>query len=462
VNSTVETLDGDLVKLSVAIGEAEFDQAVDAAFKRIAKEVRLPGFRPGKAPRKILEARLGVEAGRHEAIQEAVPDYYMRALVEHAIDAIDAPKFEVTGGEADGALTFDAVVPVRPRPLISGYDVLHIEIPGPVASDEDVDRQLDALRNQFSTLETVERPAEDGDQVTIDIDGTHDGEAVEGLTTSDYLYEVGVGAVVPEIDENLRGASAGDVVEFDADHPDDEGQLHFRIEVKEVQARVLPDVDDAFAAEASEFDTADELVSDLRQRITDMKRGQAGALARDRVAQAVGELVDLEPPAAMIETEVTQRIQDLSMRLGAQGLELERYLEAMGRDLASLRAEFADGADLAVKVDLGLRAVADAESLGADADQLDDYFAAMAAQFGSTADEVRASFTESGRMLDLEADLRKQAALDWVFERAEIVDEEGEPVDRADLEPPEPELVLPEGDADEDSQKTATDTSEEE
>jgi len=302
---------------------------------------------------------------------------------------------------------------------------------------------LEALRRQHSTLEAVDRPAEDGDQVTIDIDGTFEGEAVEGLTTTDYLYEVGGGAVVPEIDENLRGASAGDVLEFDADHPEEEGTLSFRIEVYEVQARVLPESDDAFAAVASEFDTIDELSADIRERISGMRRGQAPMLARDRVAQAVADLVDMQVPPSLVEAEVDDRINEMAMRMRSQGIDFAVYLEAMGRDMESLRAELREGAEVAARVDLGLRAVADAEGLDDVGEPLEEYLGMLASQTGGDVDGLREALARSGRMLEVRADLRKQAALDWVFERAEVVDEDGAPVDRALLVPPEPEIVLP-------------------
>ena len=443
METTLERLDGDLVRLTVAIAETEFDVAVEAAFRRIAKEVRLPGFRPGKAPRKLLEARIGVAAGRQEAIQQALPDYYGRALVDHDVDAIDSPEIEITGGHEEGDLTFDAVVPVRPRATIAGHGSLRIEIPSPEAADADVEQQLEALRRQHSTLEAVDRPAEDGDQVTIDIDGTFEGEAVEGLTTTDYLYEVGGGAVVPEIDENLRGASAGDVLEFDADHPEEEGTISFRIEVSEVQARVLPESDDAFAAVASEFDTIDELSADIREQISGMRRGQAPMLARDRVAQAVADLVDMQVPPSLVEAEVDDRINEMAMRMRSQGIDFAVYLEAMGRDMESLRDELREGAEVAARVDLGLRAVADAEGLDDVGEPLEAYLGMLATQTGGDVDGLREALARSGRMLEVRADLRKQAALDWVFERAEVVDEDGAPVDRALLEPPEPEIVLP-------------------
>jgi trigger factor len=459
VETTIETLDGDRVKLTVAVDAAEFDTAVEAAFKRLAKEIRLPGFRPGKAPRKILEARIGSGAGRQEALQSALPDYYGRALAELEVDAIDSPEIQITGGTEEGDLTFDAVVPVRPRPAVAGHGSLRVEIPTPGATDEDVDSQVQMLRNQQSVLETVERPAADGDQVTIDIDGTHDGEAVDGLTTTDYLYEVGAGAVVPEIDENLRGASTGDIVEFDADHPDGEGLLNFRIEVKEVQEKVLPEIDDAFAAAASEFDTADELLADLRGRIDTMKKSQAGMLVRDRTAQAVGDLVEVDIPEALVEAEIDGRIRDMAMRLHSQGLEFEHYLEAVGTDISALRGEYRDAAEISARVDLGLRAVAEAEGLDADPENLDIYLQALAEQAESDVSTVVEMLTGSGRMIEVRADLRKQAALDWLLERVEIIDEDGNEVDRSILETPEPEEAATEAVHDEEVEMDETEAS---
>jgi len=446
VETTLEHLDGDRVRLTVAVAEDEFDVAVDAAFRKIAREVRLPGFRPGKAPRKLLEARLGKSTGRQEALHDALPDYYSRALVEHDVDAIASPEIEITGGQETGSLTFDAVVPVRPRATVAGHGSLRIEIPAPEATDEDVEQQLDALRHQHATLEAVERPADDGDQVTIDIDGRLDDEPVEGLTTNDYLYEVGAGAVVPEIDENLRGASAGDVLEFEAAHPEEDGTLAFRIVVSKVQARVLPELNDDFAAQASEFDTFVELEVDIRERITGLRRSQAGMMARERTAQAVADLVDMDVPPALVEVEIDNRINDMAIRMRSQGFDLSTYLEATGSDLESVRDELREGAEVSARVDLGLRAVAEAEGLEADGEPLEKYLMLLAIQAGGEVEDLRAALTESGRMLEIRADLRKQAALDWVFDRAEIVDEEGNPVDRSLLESPEPEIVVPDDD----------------
>ena len=225
MDSTVETLDGDRVRLSVAVDADEFEVAVDAAFRRIGQGLRLPGFRPGKAPRRVLEARIGLEAGRQEALEHALPDYYGRALVHHEVDAIGRPEIRITGGADSGSVTFDAVIPVRPRLSISGHRNLRLEIMSPEVSNEEVEAQVDALRSQLATLEAVERPAAQGDLVTIDVEGVRGGEPVPGLTATEYLYEVGSATVTPDLDDYLNGASVGDDLEFEADYRDGEGQV---------------------------------------------------------------------------------------------------------------------------------------------------------------------------------------------------------------------------------------------
>ncbi len=260
MKSTVEPAEGNKVKVSVEVDESEFDGDVDAAFRRIAHEVRIPGFRPGKAPRRILEARIGTEAARAEAMQHALPEYYAQAVSGHDVDVIAPPEIDVTAGEDEGAVVFDAVVEVRPTAIVGGYASLRITVERPSASEEEIDARVEHLRQQFATLADVDRPARDGDSVTIDISGTQDGEPRDGLTAEGYQYEVGAGSVVPELDEQLRGAKVGDILTFTADHPDpDEDPVDFRVLVKEVREKVLPDLDDAFAAEASEFDTVEEL-----------------------------------------------------------------------------------------------------------------------------------------------------------------------------------------------------------
>ena len=442
MDSTVEILDGDRVRLSVAVDADEFEVAVDAAFRRIGQGLRLPGFRPGKAPRRVLEARIGREAGRQEALEHALPDYYGRALVHHEVDAIGRPEIRITGGADSGSVTFDAVIPVRPQLSISGHRNLRLEIMSPEVSNDEVEAQVDALRSQLATLEAVERPVAQGDLVTIDVEGVRGGEPVPGLTATEYLYEVGSGTVTPDLDDYLNGASVGDDLEFEADYRDGEGQVSFSVSVKAVQTRLLPELDDELAAEVSQFSTAEALVSDLRDRIGHAKRHQVGMLARDAAARAVADLVTIEVPPDLVESEIDERFRDLDARLRSQGLDLERYLEATDREPDEIREEFREAAEVAVRVDLGLRAVAYVEYLDENDERLDSYLDAMAVQTELDVDEVRARLADSGRMLEVRADVSKRAALEWLLDSADIVDEAGNPVDRELLEPPEP--VIPE------------------
>ena len=438
MKSTVETLDDNRVKLSVEVDEETFDVAVDAAFKRIAKEVRMPGFRPGKAPRRLLEAQFGSAVGREEALREAMPDYYAQAVIEHDVDVVAPPEIEITGGQEDGPVQFDAVVEIRPSVSAAGYDGLRVEIPNPVASAEEIDEQIDNLRRNFAELSVVERAAADDDHVTIDIEATHGDEPVPGLTTTDYDYLLGSGAVVPEIDENLRGVSAGDEVEFSADHPDPEEEepLQFSITVKEVKEAVLPDLDDEFAKANSEFETVEDLRADMADRMNTMRIQQANMAVQQNTAEALAALVTEEIPESMIENEINARIQDLVQRLQQQGMDVGAYLEAVGQTAETLAAEFREPAEQAVKVDLALRSVADLQGLVPDDARIDEVIAEMAGPSGQDPDELKARLAEVGQISALRADLAKQAAMEWLTDNVELVDEHGEAIDREALEFP--------------------------
>ncbi len=449
------------VKLSVEVDEAEFEEAVDAAFRRIAHEVRIPGFRPGKAPRKILESRIGVLAAREEALREALPEYYAQAVRELDVDVIAPPEIDVTEGHEAGAVLFDAVVEVRPEVAVIGYEKLTVEIPSPTVADEDIEEQVDRLRSTFGTLETVDRPVIDDDHVTINIAATQGGEPLEGLTADGYVYEVGKGAIVPEIDENLRGKKVGDVIEFDAEYPDpeaDEDDLSFRIMVKEVQQNVLPDPDDAWASEASEFDTIAELRSDFAKRLGMSKKMQANMALREKAAEALASLVDIDIPEAMLSAEMEQRLQETAMRLAQQGIDPEQFFAS--QDRTQLTAELREAAVRAAGVDLALRAVASAESLDPDDEAIEAELVSIATQLEQDLESVRHEFEHHRGLGAIRSDLRKRSALEWILERCEIIDEDGNPVDRDDLElrAEDSEESAAEGDSDSDDEPDATET----
>lgn len=442
MKATVETLEGNKVKVSVEVDETEFESAVDDAFRRIAREVRIPGFRPGKAPRRVLEAQLGTGFAREEALRHALPEYYAQAVRENDVDVIAPPEIDITGGEEDGPVVFDAVVEIRPEIAIRGHDDLTVTIPSPLVSDEEVDAQVERLRQNFAELATVDRAAQDGDNVTIDIAGWEDDEPVSGLTADDYLYEVGAGAVVAEIDDQLRGAKVGDILEFDAEHPDpdSEASLRIRIMVKEIKEKVLPEVDDEWANEASEFETVEALREDLRKRSAMTRVIMAQMGLRNGAAQAAGDLVDADDvPEAMVSAEMEHRLQDLAMRLEAQGMDFDSYMAASGQDQEGMVAELRDAAVMATKADLALRGIAEAEGLDATEGDLDEELEKLAERVEQTPAEVRLALEEGDQIPAVRSDLRKRKALDWLVEHVQIVDEDGTPVDRADLEAPEVE-----------------------
>ncbi|MBI2711199.1 MAG: trigger factor [Actinobacteria bacterium] len=435
MKSTVEPLEGNKVKVSVEVEEAEFDREVDAAFRRIAREVRIPGFRPGKVPRRVLEARIGSDAARADALQHALPEYYVQAVSEHDVDAIAQPDIDITAGEDGGAVSFDAVVEIRPRVSVGGYGTLRVTIDQPTVSDEDVESRLRVLREQFADLETVDRPAQDGDHVTIDIAGSQDGEPLGGLTAEGYLYEVGSEAVLPELDVQLRGAKPGDILAFSAAHPQ-EGQspVDVRVLVKEVKAKVLPEADDDFAGEASEFDTIDELRADLRRRLSTVKRVQAAMQIQQRTAEALADLVEEDVPEPLVSSEVRDRLQDMAMRFEAQGMDLGAYLEATGQDSAEFLDGLRDAAVQSVKVDLALRAVAEAEGIDVDDDEMEGEYAAIAERVKQKPAQVRRQVERAGQVALVRSDVQKRKALEWLVEHVEVVDPDGKPVDRAALE----------------------------
>jgi trigger factor len=435
VRSTVEALENNKVKLSIEVDATEFDQQVDDAFRRLARQVRLPGFRPGKAPRKVLEARLGLGAARQEALREALPEYYAEAVRTHEVDVIAAPELEITAGAEAGDVNFDAVVEIRPTIAVDGYRTIKVTVPAPTASEDEVEERIERLRQQHATFEPVERPAQDGDQVLIDIAGDQGGEPVEGLTADDYEYELGSNAVVPEIDQNLRGAKVGDILAFDAPHPEEgEDELHFRILVKEVRASVLPALDDEWVSDVSDHGSVAALRESLREQFGRQKVVAANMALQQRTAEALAELVGDEVPEALVQSELGARINNLDARLRQQGMDLGRYLQFTGQDADALVAEFKAASTQAVKVDLALRAVAETEGFEITEEDTEKHFADLARRFGGDPAEIRANFERAGQMLAVRSDIKKSKALDWLLEQVEIVDEDGSPVDRSALD----------------------------
>ena len=438
MKSTVEPLEGNKVKLSITVEASELEPAVDAAWKQIAKEVKIPGFRAGKVPRKVLEARVDPTYARSEALQSAVPEFYTQAVREHDVDVIAQPEIDITDGEESGDIAFDAVVEIRPEIEIAGYQGLSVEIPSPHPSDDDVADQIDRIRSQYGELSAVDRPAIDGDHVSIDIAGTSDGEPVDGLTADDYLYEVGSGTVVAELDVELRGKKPGDIVTFEAQHPDpDEGQVQFRVLVKDVKERLLPELSDEWVAEATEFETVDALRDDVISRLTNVRKTQANMALQSKLGDALAELVTDEVPDSLVGSEMRARLEDMVHRLSHQGITLEQYLSITGTEPQAFSDDLRETAVQATKVDLALRAIAVAEGLTATDAELDEQIEQLASTADIDVDVAREQLDTAGRLSDLRADLTNRNALKWLNDLVIITDEAGNPIRREELEVPD-------------------------
>jgi len=438
MRATAAPEEGNKVRLSVEIDETEMDEALDGVMRRLSREVRVPGFRPGKVPRRVLEARMGGPAAlRVEAIREALPDFYARAVTDAELDPIDQPEIDITSGDESGAVSFDAVVMVRPTVAIPGYGGLVVTLPGLDVPDDEITAQIDRLRATSGELAEVTRPARDGDQVTINIHGTREGAegaADDGdLDAEDLLYEVGSGGVVPELDDQLRGAKVGDIFEFDSTIEALGHTVSFRVLVKDVKELVLPGLDDEWAAEASEFDTVEELTADITERLRQRRIVQAQLALQQKTVEALVELVTEEIPEQLVVEELRERVHDLNHRLEGQGMNLGQFLGATGRSEEEFLEELRTGALQSVKADLALRALAEVESIELTDGELDEELAAMGERLEMDVDQVREQLDRAGRLAAVRSDRRKAKAMRWLIDNVDLVDEEGRPVSRDDL-----------------------------
>lgn len=433
MRSTAEVLEGNKVKLSVEIDEEELESAVSDTLRRLQRDVRVPGFRPGKVPRRLLETRLGPKAIREEVIRHSLPEYYAQAVEEASLDTIAAPEIDITSGEEEGPLAFDAVVEVRPRVSIIGYEGLQVTIPSPQATEEEIDAQLDRLRDQFAQLNEVERPAQVGDVVTIDATASRDGQSVDDLSTTDFVYEIGSEMIAPGVDEKLTGSKAGDIVEVEApDAPG--GPATLKILVKLVREKVLPAADDDWASEASEFDTIDELRADIATRIGTVRRLQAQMALQEGAVGELAKLVDIEIPETLVNAELERSQSNFIGRLAERRITLEQYLEATGQPVEELVADLRRQAEGSVRVDLALRALADAEQIEVTDDDLSSEITAYAASIGRPVEAVARQFAENQSLERLRSEIRNSKAAAWLVEHVELIDEQGNAMDRALLE----------------------------
>lgn len=446
LTTSVEALEDNKVRLHVAIPAADFEQAIDAAFRKLAKEVKMPGFRPGKAPRRLLEARMGTEIARDQALRDSLPEYYAEAVVAEDVDVIAPPEIDITAGEDEGDVEFDAVVEVRPQVTVEGHDALRIEIEKPEVSEEAVEQQVDSLRERFADLEDSSAPLTDGDFAEIDIKGSVDGEPVEGLTATDYLYEVGSGIVVAKLDAELHGKRPGDILKFDDALPERFGdrageEVSFQVLVKDAKKKVLPELTDSWVGEVSEFETVEALQGDVRARLDVYGRVQASMAVREKVFEAAAALVADDVPETLVSSEMERRLHDLAHRLEEQGvgMTIPQYLAATGQDQQEFVDNIRAGATEAVRADLALRAVIAQEAIEATDEELDAEIEQLAERMGEKPAKVRKDLERRGVVEAVRSDIARGKALAFLIEHAEVVDTDGAPVDLSPPQVPESE-----------------------
>jgi trigger factor len=430
MRTSVEPLEGNLVKLRVEVDDDEVAKAEDRTLSRLSREARIPGFRPGKVPRRVIEARLGQKTIREEALRDVLPQLYGEAVAESDLDVIANPKIDITSGSEAGSVSFDAIVEVRPEVTIPGYPGLVVTVPDPTVTDAEVDAQIERLREQFATLTEVGRPARSGDVLTLDVHGTRNGEPAEGLVADDLVYELGTGGIAKAVDEKLEGAKVGDIFDMDAeDAPGGAAQL--RILVKQVREKVLPEADDAFAGDSSEFETLGELRADLERRLGELKRQQAIAVLRSRALDALGELVTEEISTTLVASEAQRLFDDFVQRLSQRQVTFQNYLEATGLDEQTVFADFQREAEKIVRADLALRALAIAEEIEVDESEVDEEIVHLADHAQTTPARMRATLEQGGGLSGLRSQMKSAKALRWLVDHVSVVDEEGNPVDRS-------------------------------
>ncbi len=436
MKSTVEHLSPTRVRINVEVPFDELKPNFDRAYQELAKQVRIPGFRPGKVPARVLESRIGRGPVLDEVVNEAVPSKYMEAINSNEVRTLGRPELEVTNIADGEQIEFSAEVDVRPELTVPAFGELSVSVDDVEVDEDDVQQQLDELRARFGTLTGVERPAAHGDFVSIDLSAAVDGQEVEDAQTSGLSYEIGSGQLIEGIDDALVGASEGETRNFTTtlmagDFAGREADV--TVTVNSIKERQLPEVDDEFAQMASEFDTVDELLADLRERLGRVKRMQQGMQARDKILEALLETTEVPLPEAVVQSEVDAREHDAVHPFDHDE---ERFAESL-TEQGSSREEFdtktRQEAEEAVKTQLVLDTVADAEDISVDDNELTERIIYQAQQSGVSPDQFVQHIQQSGQLGQIYADIRRSKALFSVVRQATVTDEQGNQLDLDEL-----------------------------
>jgi trigger factor len=414
------------------LSDEQINEAKKGAARKLAQEVKIKGFRPGKAPLPIVEATVGADRVRQEAIEDLLNPVLQDVLSEEDIQPAINPELESVD-DVDGGVEVEVKVTLWPSIELPNYKDRNIEITNPEVTDEDIEEQTKRMLEQFATVEEVDRPAGKGDFVSLDLEATKDGEEIEEAKAEDILYEVGSGMLVEGVDEQLDGVAAGSEIDFTAPLPEGFGErageeVDFKLTVHEVKERILPEMTDEWVDENTEFEKADELMDTLRERLADAKLRSASQEYSDKALSTLRDQVEIEIPQGLVRAEMDRHLHDFLHRLEEAELDLEDYLQASGTTQEAFLSDLQNQADLSIRNRLVLDAIIEAEDIQVNEEDMSNALQSLAARSEDPAAYLR-TFQERGQELALASDILRNRALEAILSNANPVDEDGNPVE---------------------------------
>ncbi|CAN5687953.1 trigger factor [soil metagenome] len=436
MKSTVEQLSPTRVRITTEVPFEELKPDFDRAYKELAKQVRLPGFRPGKAPAKLLEARIGRGAVLEQVVNEALPARYSEAVTTTEVKPLGQPEIEITKIEDGEELVFTAEVDVRPEITLPDLSTLTISVDPIAVSDEDIDNELQTLRARFGTLTGVERPAQDGDFVSIDLSATVDGQDVPDAKTEGLSHEIGSGQLIEGLDEAIIGLKSGETKVFTTSLAAGEfaGQeAEVTVTVGSVKERELPEPDDEFAQLASEFDTIDELKENLTEQVERFKRIQQAESIRDATLETLLEQVEVALPESIVKQQVDETVHQAIHGLDHDEDKFAEQLAEQGSSREEFDAEARTNAEKAVKTQLLMDAIADDLDIQVGQNDLTERLVLMSRQYGIEPQQLLQVLQQNNQLPAMFADVRRGLTVAAVVEAATVTDTDGNVIDTAEF-----------------------------
>lgn len=436
MKSTVEQLSPTRVRITTEVPFAELEPDFDKAFKQLAQQIRLPGFRPGKAPRKLLEARIGRGAVLEQVVNEALPARYSEAVTTTEVKPLGQPEIEITKIEDGEELVFTAEVDVRPEITLPDLSSLTISVDPIAISDEDVDNELQTLRARFGTLTGVERPAQDGDFVSIDLSATVDGQDVPDAKTEGLSHEIGSGQLIEGLDEAIIGLKSGETNVFTTTLAAGEfagKEAEVTVTVGSVKERELPEPDDEFAQLASEFDTIEELKANLSEQVERFKRIQQAESIRDATLETLLEQVEVALPESIVKQQVDEAVHQAIHGLDHDEEKFAQQLAEQGSSREEFDAEARSNAEKAVKTQLLMDALADDLDIQVGQNDLTERLVLMSRQYGIEPQQLLQVLQQNNQLPAMFADVRRGLTVAAVVEAATVTDTDGNVIDTAEF-----------------------------